>query len=172
MRMLMIVALLFTVTARADNPVDYLAATVLKWEDTETAAKMSDRTLATHVLGTLSYTYFHQSEKKWEYVGAVAGAYATNLLVNQIVKRSVGRVRPNGHDDQSFYSGHTSTAFVGAGAVCLQDKKAPCAIALGLAGMVGYLRIAANWHWTSDVAVGAGVGYAMGRFVPTIFVVF
>ena len=145
-------------------------ADALRWEDTTVPEAISDYGVGAHVLGTLAYTAIEQ--KSWERTGAVAGAYVANTGLNYLVKRLVRRERPNGLNDHSFYSGHTSTAFVGAGAVCLQEQKAACYSALGLAAAIGYLRIAANWHWFSDVAVGAGVGYGMGRLVPTIFVNF
>ena len=39
---------------------------------------------------------------------------------------------------------------------------------LVIASGVGYLRIAADKHWFSDVLVGAGVGYVSGRYIPTL----
>jgi membrane-associated phospholipid phosphatase len=36
----------------------------------------------------------------------------------------------------------------------------------GLAGTVGYLRMAAGYHYPTDVLVGAGVGTSIGLLVP------
>jgi hypothetical protein len=38
-------------------------------------------------------------------------------------------------------------------------------VAYGLAGLVAWSRLNDNAHWTSDVVVGAGVGYAVGKLV-------
>jgi membrane-associated phospholipid phosphatase len=152
--------------------VDDSVRNAVKWNNTELAAQISDYAVLTSVAGTLGYTAIHNKEKRWERTGIVAGAYVANIGLNKLVKVVVARERPGKQNRESFYSGHTSSAFVGAGAMCLQDDKALCVSALGLAAMVGYLRIAADWHWFSDVAVGAGIGYAFGRYVPTITVVF
>jgi membrane-associated phospholipid phosphatase len=111
-------------------------------------------------------------QKTWEQRGAVAGAHLVGVSINQLVKKSVGRLRPDGSEYVSFYSGHTSEAFLSAGAICLSENDATCIGSLLLAGTVGYLRIAADKHWASDVIVGAGIGYACGRLVPTIVVEF
>lgn len=172
MRMMLVLFSMLFVTPTFANSVDESIRASLKWKNTELAGTISDYAVITSMVGTIGYTVAHNDEKRWERTGAVVGAYALNAGVNQLVKRAVGRERPNKANNASFYSGHTSTAFVGAGALCLQKDKALCATALGLAATVGYLRMAADWHWFSDVAVGAGVGYAMGRFVPTIFIAF
>jgi len=114
---------------------------------------------------------------------AVAGA----LLLNQVVKLLVGRQRPYafyGHDirasetekNLSFYSGHASLAFsVVAATVTVAAMRgyAGTGIAAGvgftLAAGVGYLRIAADQHYLSDVLVGAAAGGLMGWAVPRIF---
>lgn len=105
-------------------------------------------------------------------------------LVNQPVKFIVGRQRPFVHfgdparphepdDNTSFYSGHTSisTALaVAAGSIASRRKSkyAPWIWGLGLsaAAATGYLRIAADKHWTSDVLTGAATGALIGWYVP------
>jgi membrane-associated phospholipid phosphatase len=153
------------------NPIDIEVNQALKWERKELAAQISDYTLGAHVVATLAYTG-REPEKRWERVGAVTGAYLSNYAMNYAVKRMAKRWRPSLEDRESFYSGHTSTAFVGAGAVCLQNSKAPCYVALGFAATVGYLRMAAEKHWLSDVTFGGGVGFAYGRYFPTVIVRF
>jgi membrane-associated phospholipid phosphatase len=73
----------------------------------------------------------------------------------------------------SFYSGHASAAFaagVSAGAVASMRgyRLAPLVWGAGLAGATttSYLRIAADRHYFSDVAVGAATGIAAGVLVP------
>ncbi len=73
-------------------------------------------------------------------------------------------------DDQrfeSFFSGHTAAAFTIAAVMAhaYKDKKAVPYIAYGLAGAAGISRLYLDKHWTSDVVVGAIVGYYIGRTV-------
>lgn len=62
----------------------------------------------------------------------------------ELAKRLVKRERPNGYDHKSFYSMHTELA-------CLSSVVVLCPA-------VGYLRIASDWHWASDVGAGAAAG--------------
>lgn len=102
--------------------------------------------------------------------GAVAvGTLGVNAGLNQLVKHQVGRERPDGSDRLSFYSGHTSNAFFASGAICIQSKKL-CPIAIGLAGITGYLRIAANRHWTTDVLFAGGLSFYLGKVMPTLVI--
>jgi len=108
--------------------------------------------------------------------------------VNQIVKFLVGRERPFVHDlaladkpktsspgdnNLSFYSGHTMLGFVSAvsaGTVATLKgyKAAPWIWGTGLtlAVATGYLRIAADKHYLTDVLTGAVLGSAFGFLIP------
>jgi membrane-associated phospholipid phosphatase len=118
----------------------------------------------------------------------IAEAVALNGALTQIVKFAVGRQRPfvqalpadqrplTAHpadNNVSFYSSHTSFAFslaVSTGTVASMraQRWAPLIWAVGLAGAaaVGYLRIAADQHYFTDVLVGAAAGSAIGFAVP------
>jgi len=106
-------------------------------------------------------------------------------VVGQAVKLAVARERPaararNGtrrssDEHASFYSGHTSSAFAVAVslATCASlrgDRDAWVAWAAGLplAAATGYLRIAADRHYLSDVLAGAGAGALFGILVPRL----
>ena len=65
-----------------------------------------------------------------------------------LVKRLVHRVRPDGSDDKSFFSGHTVLAC----AATVRTKF------WALCPAVAYGRVAANKHWLTDVGTGAAVG--------------
>ncbi|MBX3228923.1 MAG: phosphatase PAP2 family protein [Labilithrix sp.] len=76
----------------------------------------------------------------------------------------------------SFYSGHTNLAFAlaassGTVAFLRGYRLAPLVLGVQLASAftVGYLRIAADKHYLSDVMVGAVVGSLVGAFVPLLF---
>jgi len=117
----------------------------------------------------------------------VAEAAAGALLLNQIVKYLAGRERPyaffgndlgypESEDDLSFYSGHASFAFsvVAATVTVAAMRGYPGAgIAAGvgftLAAGVGYLRLAADQHYLTDVLVGSAAGGLVGWAVPRIF---
>lgn len=105
-------------------------------------------------------------------------------LVCQTVKFGVARQRPDIHfgdparpheleDNVSFFSGHTTLVFsvaTSAGLVAHRRhyKLEPVIWATGyaLAGATGYLRIAADRHYFTDVVVGAIAGTGIGVAVP------
>lgn len=172
-----LLVLLITFTAMAGDehfkyvaPVDRSIGNILKWEDTESAARYSDYTLMTTVAASYIYA-ISEKEDRWKRAGTVTLIHVFNAFTSDLVKMRVPRTRPNNQNDRSFFSGHTSTAFASAGMICTMKIK-HCPYAIALAGTVGYLRIAANWHWTSDVIIGAGVGYFNGRIIPQVIVGF
>lgn len=122
---------------------DYAAREATVWKDTELASALSDFFLWYPIV---LMAIFHHS---WWLVGA----YVANFGMSQLVKRIIKRKRPDGSNWYSFYSGHTSSAFVAVALV-------PLAIIPAL--LVGYLRMAANKHWLTDVLVGAVVGLCFG----------
>jgi membrane-associated phospholipid phosphatase len=121
----------------------------------------------------------------------IAEATVVAMDANQIVKFAVGRERPFVHalppaakgttsnpDDNnlSFYSGHTTATFafaVATGTVASMRgyRWAPIAWIVGpaLAATTGYLRIAADKHYFTDVVTGAVVGSAFGCALPYLF---
>lgn len=116
----------------------------------------------------------------------IAEAAVLSALVNQIVKLSVGRQRPFVHfgdparppgldDNLSFYSGHTTLTFAiatSAGVVAHRRgyRLEPLIWSTGyaLAATTGYLRIAADKHYLTDVVAGAAAGAAIGLAVPLL----
>jgi membrane-associated phospholipid phosphatase len=107
-------------------------------------------------------------------------SYALTGLACQVVKTTAGRNRPNndGTTDphqwdgpffkgQSFFSGHTSSAFSVASVIAYRyrDTKWVPFVSYGLATLGGLQRIYGNRHWASDVFFGAAVGTATGIFL-------
>jgi membrane-associated phospholipid phosphatase len=115
-------------------------------------------------------------------------------VLNQVAKFGFARERPFVHflprapnaireltaspsdDNLSFFSGHTTIAFAIATssatiATMRGYKLAPVIWGTGLAfgGTIGYLRIAADKHYFSDVMTGAIVGSLVGVAIPLIF---
>lgn len=119
----------------------------------------------------------------------IGEAVALSASLNQIVKFAVGRERPfvrfrnfdgterpgDPDDNLSFYSGHTALAFstvAAAGTVASLRgyRSAPWVWGVGLAGAagVGYLRVAADKHYLSDVLTGAVLGTVVGIAAPRL----
>ena len=76
-------------------------------------------------------------------------------------KYAVGRQRPQGSSHNSFPSGHTATAFLGAELLDLAyGERYPLLASFGYltASLTAYGRILNNRHWGSDVLAGAAAG--------------
>ena len=86
----------------------------------------------------------------------------------QSMKFSFKELRPDASDELSFPSGHTATAFTNASVLFYEYKDANIWYASSgylFAAATGFLRIANNKHYTSDVLAGAGIGTAVGLAV-------
>jgi membrane-associated phospholipid phosphatase len=177
------------------NALDAGARDALVWGDRDPAKRGSDLLafalvpagMITHQL--LAARAAGDVEAGLVDVLLVAEAAAIAMDLNQLVKLSVGRQRPFVHygassdpsrapdpdDDLSFYSGHTTFAFaVAAAAGTISDLRgydgAPWVWGVGLtiAATTGYLRIAADRHYLTDVLVGAATGLAAGIALPRL----
>jgi membrane-associated phospholipid phosphatase len=125
----------------------------------------------------------------WSSALLITEATSLAMLVNVIVKYSVGRARPyvwQGTPDLypasisdanvSFFGGHTTFVFAvvvsGSTLFFMQGMPgAPWVLGVGLAAasFTAYLRMAAGKHYLSDTLVGAGVGSLIGWAVPYLF---
>jgi membrane-associated phospholipid phosphatase len=113
----------------------------------------------------------------------ISGHLINDLITNQ-AKITFQRYRPNTGDpyntfdwrggpkkNTSFFSAHTSNAFVTATAfaTCFKDTKWVPVVAYSAAGLVGLCRIYNNAHWTSDVLAGAACGFASVKAMNGIY---
>ena len=95
----------------------------------------------------------------------------SNVIMCGIVKtmkHTFKEERPDGSDQFSFPSGHTATAFTNAAVLFYEYKDANIWYASSgflFAATTGFLRIANNKHYTSDVLAGAGIGIGVGLAV-------
>jgi membrane-associated phospholipid phosphatase len=88
-------------------------------------------------------------------VGIVGGA-----------KYLIDKERPDGSDFNSFPSGHSAKAFMGAELVRIEYGEEHPWLAVGaytIASTVGVLRVYNDRHWFTDVFAGAGVGILSAR---------
>ena len=100
----------------------------------------------------------HNTMRKISTIGTAMGI---NLIVIQGLKYSIAEPRPDGSSNNSFPSGHTATAFMGAHIFHKEYKhRSPfySIAAYTLATFAGVMRQLNDRHWISDVFAGAGIG--------------
>jgi membrane-associated phospholipid phosphatase len=97
--------------------------------------------------------------------GDLLRAQLVSQLVVQGVKFATHRERPDGSNNHSFPSGHTSSAFATATVLERHFGWKVGIPAYAFAAYVGASRMSANKHHLSDVIMGAALGIAAGRVV-------
>jgi membrane-associated phospholipid phosphatase len=175
------------------NGFDASIRSHVRWSDTAAADKASTvigyglAPLAAAGVGTLLAAHDHRLSEVPVDALVVAEATVIALNINQVSKFLFARQRPEVHfrspeqraanksteDNLSFYSGHTTFAFAlgtSAGTVASMRRYqlAPIIWISGilLAAATGYLRIAADQHYATDVISGAVMGSAVGFGIP------
>ncbi|HET6612313.1 MAG TPA: phosphatase PAP2 family protein [Kofleriaceae bacterium] len=177
----------------ADNAFDAGVRDALVWDDAAAANAWSNITAyglgagSAFGLGLIAARANGEDELWPKDALIILEAVAVAADVNQIAKLSFARQRPFVHarggsgaeatadDNLSFYSGHTSFAFAmatasGTVATLRGYHLAPLIWGVGLtaAAATGYLRIAADKHYATDVLAGAVVGSATGILIPIL----
>lgn len=107
----------------------------------------------------LSSTFIWKDGQKgtYQFTKALAGTIALTTGLKLVINKA----RPNGENNKSFPSGHTSVAFASAAFVQKRYGWEFGIPAYLLAGYVGYTRIEANKHDGVDVLAGAVIGVGM-----------
>ncbi len=163
----------------------------LGWSNRDAASTTSnvlEVALGAGVLGNALLEGYRAGDPEAGLVNVLLITEATSiaLLLDTGVKYAVGRSRPyvwlsgsatdTRDGNLSFFSGHATFAFAVAASssTLLFEQRAPgagiaSAAAFGVAGFIGYLRIAADAHYLSDVLAGAAVGSLVGWAVPHFF---
>ncbi len=97
---------------------------------------------------------------------ALATSYLSLAIITNGLKFAVDAPRPSGSATNSFPSGHTATAFMGA-EIIRQEYKDTSPLygiaAYTFAVGIGYARIYNDRHWFTDVLAGAGTGIVSAR---------
>jgi membrane-associated phospholipid phosphatase len=175
--------------------VDAAAREALRWNDPDAASAISNWTgfVVTPVTALAGLEVAAAADHRFHHAPAdalvVVEATALAVALDDVVKLVVARQRPYVHfrdssqpatpgadDNLSFYSGHTNLAFavaVASGTIASMRgyRLAPVvwATSLPFAAVTGYLRIAADKHYLTDVLSGALLGSAVGFLVPFVF---
>ncbi len=154
-----------------------------------TAKSWSDITLITCALTPLILIVGKKARHDWMTAALMyAEVLALSFSMGRLVKTLVDRPRPFVYNNNaplsektqvdarhSFFSGHTVTAFSSAAFFSYTFSQyypnspwryVVWPVSFSLAGLTGYLRIAAGKHFPTDVIVGAAVGTLIGILVP------
>jgi len=100
--------------------------------------------------------YMHDRDGRMQFYKS----FFTNLGTTYALKALISKERPNGQDDDSFPSGHTSVAFQGAAFIHKRYGLKWAAAAYAGAAYVGWRRVDTDNHYTVDVVAGAAIGIA------------
>lgn len=90
------------------------------------------------------------------------GLLGTTLMITAL-KQSINRTRPNGENENSFPSGHTSTSFTSSGSLSYAYGTKVSILAYSLSLLTFLARLEDNKHWLSDLVVATSIGIFWGR---------
>lgn len=169
--------------------VDRLARRTLRWRDTDAAGNASDALFVAVPLGSAAAVAWLAARdgggrrEILEDVLLVAAAVAVADPLTTAVKHGTARLRPQASDAgaprvqgdlHAFWSGHTARVFTAATAAAQVARlrgrpgwKWVAGVGLAAAATTGYLRVAADQHWATDVLAAAAAGATIGWAVPT-----
>jgi len=94
-------------------------------------------------------------------------SYGSTLATTLALKFTVKKTRPDGDGDDSFPSGHTSSAFSGASFIHIRYGFKYAILPYLAAVYTGYTRVESDRHYVSDVVVGGLIGVAFSWLFVT-----
>jgi membrane-associated phospholipid phosphatase len=100
----------------------------------------------------------HDFKNRTLIIGTASVIVLSTVIATKLITQ---KERPNEASNDSFPSGHTAIAFMGAEFLYQEYKHiSPWygIVGYGVAATTGYLRMYNNKHWFSDVVAGAGFG--------------
>jgi len=170
------------------NRFDTAVRSALRWDNVQAANTISNLTgyvgNPAYAVALLATSTRGDWRRFYDDVTPVIQAGVITGVVNWIGKAIAVRRRPFAffkaepvrakHDfDTSFFSGHSALAFTMATSSAmvahLRGYRSEAALWIGgltLATATGYLRIAGDAHYATDVITGAAVGAAIGLVIP------
>ena len=86
------------------------------------------------------------------------------LAATTALKSLIHEQRPDGSGNDSFPSGHTAIAFAAARFIDKRYASEASPYLYAAAGLTALARVKADKHYTKDVLVGAGLGYAAAEY--------
>lgn len=95
------------------------------------------------------------------------GSIGAATLVTTGLKETISKERPDGSDNESFPSGHTSSSFAAAATLHNRYGWKAGLPAYALAAFVGASRIEADRHDVVDVLAGAALGSLSGFLITS-----
>lgn len=95
-------------------------------------------------------------------------ATVTMGVLTQGLKWSIHERRPDGSDRESFPSGHTACAFMGAELTRIEYGTISGIGAYTIASATALLRLYNHKHWLGDVVAGAGIGILSAQIAHLI----
>ncbi|HNS86941.1 MAG TPA: phosphatase PAP2 family protein [Parvularculaceae bacterium] len=128
------------------------------WDDAGTAGRL---VLVAAALGVPA------AQGDWKGDLQAAASMGVASLATTGLKETFPRMRPDGSDDRSFPSGHTSVSFAAAATLTNRYGWKVGLPAHALAAFVGASRVKARKHHVSDVLVGAAIGELSGFLITS-----
>ncbi len=139
--------------------------------------------------GLFAYGLIFKNQKLKTTTLLASQAYITGSAIETVLKFLTGRTRPSHYDptteaepifkgpfsstrnydggrsNSSFPSGHATVAFAAATVFAMEYKKTIWVpiLSYSVASLISISRITENKHWSTDVLVGAVLGYLSGR---------
>lgn len=125
-------------------------------KDWDTASTVGVGALAAWSIGVPAVT--GDGQGALQAAGSIGTAYAVSTGLKEIFPE----MRPDGSDNRSFPSGHTSAAFGAATSILERRGPGEGIPAIALATFVGIARVAADKHHWYDALAGAAIGTGSG----------
>jgi membrane-associated phospholipid phosphatase len=97
--------------------------------------------------------------------GQFLAGFAINAATTGGLKLVIHKPRPDGSNNSSFPSGHTSIAFQSASFIHFRHGFSVAVPAYAVASFVGFSRVHARRHFVEDVIVGFAIGVLSSRVV-------
>ena len=134
-----------------------------KKEDVALAGDIMVALIPTATIGKIAYE--RDGKGALEFTASIA----TTMAATFILKYSIDAERPNGENNRSFPSGHTSSAFSSATFLQIRYGWEYGVPAYAAATFVAWSRVYSDHHYTRDVITGAAIGAVSSYIFTTAY---